>query len=124
MGAKHKRQPTPESVSTPWPPYHPEQPEPRGISKFEDDERETDDFPMNTELIDHYKILRTKIESIRSKRGVWNSQSKNQLESWIETIDKALEKLQAGDRILLEVWKEAQRKRGKRVNVCTLTPSV
>ena len=125
MGFKHQRQPSPEAVTGPSR-RHREQPQPDRVSRADrqDEQQRQDGFLWNLELVDEFKALEKQINEMRSNRGVWNSQSKKQLDTWIETINKCVKKLEAGNSTLNKVYEKAQSKKSKVSGIHTWVQSV
>jgi hypothetical protein len=125
MGFKHQRQPSPKSVTGHSRRHREQSPPVRVIrDNRQNEQQRPDDFPWNTELVDDFKALEKQIEAMRSKRGVWTSQSKKQLETWIETINECVEKLEVGNSTLNKVYERARGKKSKISGIHTWAPSI
>ena len=116
MGFKHERQPPPDEITSPTPDEMFEEiTTPNERHRKVNVNQSQDAFPWNTELIEHFGILENEIRRMRSKKGVWNAQSKQKLDTWIKTINECLGKFKAGTSTLEEEYKRAQLKKSKTI---------
>jgi len=114
MGPKHRRQPSPvQHGSYERRTYHQKQPGPDvltgGGEVAVDAQRKQDDFPWNTELIEHFGMLEAQIQDMRSKGKGWTTESKKKMDIWIETVNECIKKLEAGTSTLIQEYKKAKR---------------